>query len=339
MEFKLKATKYFIILLLALLSIHGCKNEPSSGKPQKEETVTPVKIPRFNQDSAYAFIEKQLSFGYRVPGTEASKNCKDWIVNKMKSYGASVEEQDFKASFLGKKDVNATNIIAQFKPGNKKRILLCAHYDSRLVAEKDADESIQNDPIPGADDGASGTAALIEIGRVLQVNPIDLGVDVIFFDAEDQGDNDGAQDTWCLGSQFWTNNPHKRKYDAEFGILLDMIAADGAVFHKEGYSYQYARNYTDKIWKLAQGMGYGDLFQNKVIGGITDDHFYINTVLGIPTVDIINTAGMSSGKTFGDYHHTHADDINIINKRNLRIVGQIVTAVVYKTYDRSFKKI
>lgn len=342
MELKLTppmTIKFYFILLFAYVSILGCKNEPSSTSPDREENVTPVRIPKFNQDSAFTFIEKQLSFGYRIPGTETSKKCKNWILGKMESYGAVVEEQKFNASFLGKKDVSATNIIAQFNPANKKRILLCAHYDSRMIAEKDADESIQNDPIRGADDGASGTATLIEIGRLLQQTPINLGVDFIFFDAEDQGVNDGDSKTWCLGSQYWANNPHKRKYNAEFGILLDMVAAEGAVFHKEGYSYQYARNYTDKIWKLAQGMGFGDLFQNRVIGGITDDHFYVNSVLGIPTVDIINTSGMTSGKTFGDYHHTHADDINIINKRNLRIVGQVVTAVVYKTYDRSFKKI
>ena len=341
MELKLRGRilSYYLLLvgiLISSISI-GCKEEAKPA-PQPAK-VQPVKIPRFNQDSAYSFIEKQLAFGYRVPGTQASRECRDWIASKLTGYGAKVQIQDFQASFLDQEVVTASNIIAEINPSNQNRVLLCAHYDSRLIAEKDTDIPDQSLPIAGADDGASGTAAIIEIARLLQENPIDLGVDIVFFDAEDQGVNDGDPQSWCLGSQYWARNPHKRNYKAEFGILLDMIAAKGAIFHKEGHSMTYAREYTDKIWKLAQAMGYGDLFQNRVIGGITDDHYYVNTVLGIPTVDIINTSGMVKGTTFGDYHHTSDDDIDVINKRNLKVVGQVVTAVVYKTFDRSFRSL
>ena len=337
MEFKLKFSNKTFLLLFVILSaliIFSCKEEPTS---QPNSNITPVRVPKFNQDSAYAFIEKQLSFGFRVPGTEASISCKDWIISKLRSYGAEVQEQKFTTSFLDVSDVEATNIIATINPNKKKRILLCAHYDSRKIAEKDPNPEKRDQPIYGADDGASGTAALIEIARVLSENPIDLGVDIVLFDAEDQGDNSGATDTWCLGSQYWSKNPHKRNYKASFGILLDMIAAEGAVFNKEGWSMQYASEYVNKIWKLAQGMGYGDLFQDRTIGGITDDHYYININLGIPTVDIINTSGGSG--SFGKYHHTHKDDISIIDKRNLKITGQVVTAVIYKFYDDTFRSI
>ncbi len=339
MEHKLiRSISSWLLFIVLLVLIASCKNEPTKS-PEVEVPITPVRVPKFNKDTAFTFIEKQLSFGFRVPGSEASRQCKDWIVSKMETFGAKVTEQEFKTSFLDQKNVSATNIIAEINPSIKRRILLCAHYDSRLIAEKDSDQSRLKDPIYGADDGASGPAALIEIARVLQSNPIELGVDIIFFDAEDQGENEGASSTWCLGSQHWTKNPHRRNYKAQFGILLDMIAAEGAIFHKEGHSYRYAKESTDKIWKLAQAMGNKDLFQNRVIGGITDDHYYINTVLGIPTVDIINTAGMASGKTFGDYHHTHGDNIEIIDKRILKVVGQVVTAVIYKTYDRSFQRL
>ena len=329
------ALYYFIAFLVAMIAITSCKEEPVT---ETTSSITPVKIPKFNGDSAYAFIEKQLSFGYRIPGTPESRACKDWMVSKLKGYGAEVIEQNFEVDFLDIKDAQATNIIASFNPRKKNRILLCAHYDSRLIAEKDRDPAKRSLPIAGADDGASGTAALIEIARVMSNHPIELGVDIVLFDAEDQGESNGAADTWCLGSQYWSKNPHKRNYNATFGILLDMIAAEGAVFHKEGWSMEYASEYVDKVWKLAQGMGYGDLFQNRTIGGITDDHYYININLGIPTLDIINTSGGGSG-SFARYHHTHQDDISVINKRNLRVVGQVVTAVVYKTYDRTFKKI
>ena len=334
MEFKLAKWNLLILLLIGLLAFNSCKDANSGNSDNSIIKKVPVKVPRFNKDTAYSFIEKQLEFGYRIPGSEASINTKNWLVKKLRSYGGEVVEQTFKASFLGKKNVDATNIIASFNPDIKQRVLLCAHWDSRMIAEKDSDPEKRDKPIYGADDGASGTAALIEIARTISLNPIDLGIDIILFDAEDQGVNGGAQSSWCLGSQYWSKNPHKRNYRAKYGILLDMIAAKGAVFKREGWSERYAPDLLDKVWRLAQGMGYGDLFQNLKSGAITDDHYYINTNIGIPTIDIINTVG-TGADAFGPYHHRHTDNIEIIDIRNLRAVGQVVTAVIYKTSDNT----
>jgi hypothetical protein len=335
MESKLTYLRRIIGLLIILFTIASCKNDNGEeasnlgSKPISER----VKVPKFNADSAYYFIEKQLSFGPRVPGTEASQKCADWMVEKLKGYGAKVVLQDFEVDFLDQKNVPATNIIASFNPKKQRRVLLCAHWDSRAIADKDDDR--KNEAIPGADDGASGTAALIEIARVLAQNPIDLGIDIVLFDAEDQGEmGPGNDSSWALGSQYFSLNPPRSNFKAEFGILLDMIAAKGARFGKEGYSMQYARKMTDKIWKLAQAMGNGHLFQNVNVGPITDDHYWINTGLQIPTVDIINIPGTGNG-SFGAYHHTHEDDIDIIDKRNLKSVGQVVLAVIYRTSDNS----
>lgn len=319
-------------LLIVLYLITGCKD--SSSPSPASTTAERVKVPGFDADTAYFFIEKQLSFGYRIPGSEASSNMREWMVELLQSYGADIIEQKFKASFLDRRDVEAVNVIASFNPLHKRRIILCAHYDSRLVAEKDPDHELRDQPIMGADDGASATAALIEIGRLMSESAINLGVDLIFFDAEDQGDNTGPMNSWCLGSQYWSKNPHRKGYTAEFGILLDMVGAEGARFGKEGWSRRYAGELVDKVWSLAQNMGYGDYFQNINLGEITDDHYYINVNMGIPTIDIINMPGAGGG--FGSYHHTHKDDIGIISKRTLKVVGQVTTAVVYKTSDYSF---
>lgn len=334
MEFKL-IHKVGIYLLFGVFFIAvGCKNEQTLSDPNTTSEQKPrAKVPKFNVDSAYYFIEKQLSFGPRVPGTSASKACGEWLSGKLEAYSGNVTLQNFEVDFLGRENVPATNIISVFNPGKQQRVLLCAHWDSRAIADKDDER--KDEAILGADDGASGVAALLEIARIISENDIDLGVDIVLFDAEDQGEmGGGKEDTWALGAQYFSKNPHKNNYKAEFGILLDMIAAKGARFGKEGISRQYARKETDKIWKLAQAMGYGHLFQNVSTGAITDDHYWINTILRIPTVNIINIPG-GDNSSFGSYHHTHDDSIEIIDKRNLKSVGQVVLAVLYRTSDNS----
>lgn len=318
--------KYICTLwILAALAI-GCKEEPTSG------TTTPaakksVQIPAFNGDNAYANVEKQLSFGYRVPGTADHKECGAWIISTMEGYGASVKKQDFTANFLGRTKVPSFNIMAQMNPDKKKRILIGAHWDSRLIAEKDDER--QDEPIPGADDGASGVAVMLEIARLLSENPIDMGVDFLFFDAEDQGSKDDkVGDSWAQGAQYWGSNKIPKGYRPEYGILLDMVGSDGAFFGREGYSHQNAKQYQDKIWTLARRMGYSDFFGDNVTGAVMDDHFWVMKNGGIPMIDIINQQP-GDRSSFGDYHHTHDDDIDIISKRTLRVVGQVVTAALY----------
>jgi len=225
------------------------------------------------------------------------------------------------------------NIIAQINPDHPTRVIIGAHWDSRFIADKDPDEENHDDPIMGADDGASGVAAIIELARIISENPIDMGVDFILFDIEDQGDMGGTTETWALGSQYWAKNKVPSNYDADFGILLDMIAAKGARFGRESYSTRYAPEVMNKVWKLAQNMGYSDLFQDYQSGAIADDHVYMNQA-GIPTIDIISIPNPSNKESsFGAYHHTIADNIDIIDKRNLKIVGQIVLAVLYRHSD------
>lgn len=323
-----------LVCLLAIVILYSCKQDP---KPKAEKTPSATKpaakIPSSNMDSVFAFVDKQLQFGHRIPGTPEHEACKDWLVEKFQGYGATVQEQPFKASFFDKVDQQAYNIIASYNPDHKQRILLAAHWDSRMVAEKDPNASRQKEPIHGADDGGSGVAALLEIARNINDNPIDLGVDIILFDAEDNG---GSNDnlTWCLGSQHWSLNQHKPAYQAEFGILLDMIGAKNAQFPKEGFSQQYAKTHHDKVWNLAQRMGHTDLFVNQTFNGINDDHWHVNRLTNIPMMDIINHD--LNRNTFGSYHHTHDDNIDVIDKNVLRKVTQVVLATIYKVSDGSF---
>ncbi len=318
---------FFLAVQVLILFFVACK--PNNNQSVGSEKP-PVVVPSFNASNAYAHIEKQLSFGYRIPGTDAHKECANWLAETLESYGAKVIRQDFKANFMGKKNVEAVNIMGQFNPSTSKRVLLAAHWDSRAIAEKDPDPSKKDDPIAGADDGASGVAVLLEIARLISENPIDMGVDILFFDAEDQGDN-ASNDLkeWGQGSQFWAKNRVPSDYRAKFGILLDMVGSKNATFGKEEYSVYYARTYVNKIWDLAERMGYSDYFQNFPAGSVTDDHYFVNVHAQIPMLDIINMSPVDR-RSFGTYHHTHEDDIDIISERTLKVVGQVVTAALYR---------
>lgn len=322
-----------VLFGFSLLLLFSCNND----KP-KTATVakTPVKIPMFNQDTAYAHIEKQLSFGPRNPGSAGHVACKDWMVNKFKSYGAEVIAQNFTANLYTGDSHQAWNIIAQYNPEKKNRVLLSAHWDTRFIAEQDKDKSMQDKPIPGADDGASGCAVLMEIARSINQNPIDLGVDIILWDAEDQGERgpQAPNNLWCLGSQFWAKNKHKKNYRARFGINLDMIGAKNPRFGKDNVSKEFAGVVQEKVWRLAQNMGYPDMFVNDETGNLVDDHLFINTIAKIPMIDIINQPKTKT--SFIEQWHTHDDDIDAIDKRSLRVVGQVVTAVIYKESNGSF---
>ena len=327
--------KYCLIsfLLAISFSFFACKEDPAP--VSQRDKVVPVKVPAINADSAKFYLEQQLTFGPRVPGTREHIECKDWLVSIFKNFGAEVIEQNFDARLYTGKTVPGTNIIAQINPSHRKRVLLSAHWDTRMIADYDPISSNKTKPIPGADDGASGVAVLIEIARTIQANPIDLGIDIVLFDAEDQGQSQGANTTWCLGSQYWSRNMHSMKSKPKYGILLDMVGAKAPRFARDAVSARYAPQILNKVWKLAQNMGYSDMFVNDAGGQITDDHFFVNTIAKIPMIDIINQP-LGSETGFVPHWHTMQDDLSVIHKRTLRVVGQVVTAVLYKESEGSF---
>lgn len=326
----LSSKKVFsLVLLLAVIAIsfYNCGGDPPVTET-KEEVKKPLVIPPFNADSAYVYIEKQVSFGPRVIGSKGHDECQAWLVEQFKSFGAEVQEQHFDAKVYTGETYPSTNIIAAFNPKATNRILLGAHWDTRHIADSPLSSERQEEPILGADDGGSGVGVLLEIARQLQAQKVSIGVDIVLFDAEDYGESGGSTESYCLGSQYWSRNQHSI-VPANFGILLDMVGAKGAIFPVEGISYRYAKPQVDKIWSLAKRMGKANYFVLKDGGGVTDDHFFVNTVGRIPMLDIINLSG-TEATSFGSHWHTHNDDMSIIDKSTLRAVGQVVLAVIYR---------
>lgn len=326
-----------IKLVFALLSVFlmscGQKGagETSSAAEIKKAPVT-GQAPAFNADSAYAYVENQVNFGPRVPNTEGHKACGDYLASQLKRFGAKVYEQEALLTAYDNTGLQARNIIGSFDPDNKERILLFAHWDTRPYADREADKAHHHTPIDGADDGGSGVGALLEIARQIGQKSPGVGIDIIFFDAEDYGtpefvDNYKAN-TWCLGTQFWAKNPHVPNYQAEFGILLDMVGTKNATFFKEGTSMRYAAPIVDKVWTTARNLGYGKYFINATGGEIIDDHQYVISGRNIPCIDIINYDPESS-TGFGSYWHTLNDNMSNINRETLKAVGQTVLEVVY----------
>ena len=318
-----------LISMAALLLFTQCKKDGKSNNEDQKVEVKPINVPKFNADSAYLFVKSQVDFGPRVPGTEEHAACADWLTAKLKTYGAKVSVQTFPATVYTGEKFTGKNIIAQFNPNFAKRVILAAHWDSRHIS--DHDPLVKDTPILGADDGASGVGVLLEIARQLKEQPINMGVDIILFDLEDYGD-DGPGDntlTWALGSQYWSANPHKRGYRASYGILLDMVGAADAKFPREAISYTYARDIQDKIWSLASKMGRKDIFLNKRAKGVTDDHYFVNTIAGIPMVDIIGISDRTE-TGFGAHWHTLGDNLDVISSVTLNHVGQVVLAAVYQ---------
>jgi glutaminyl-peptide cyclotransferase len=331
---------YALLALLLLVAVFYVvqpylNKKASVPAPTSKETPKPdvpqIAVPEFSADSAFLFLKKQVDFGPRVPNTPAQRKCADWFIKEFKRFGLTVVEQKFQTRNYQGTYMNGINIIGQYKPELEKRILIAAHWDSRFQATKDTKD--QNKPIDGADDGASGAAVLLELARTLAGNPVDVGVDLFLIDVEDQGDEDGRKsDTWCLGSQYWAKNIHRPTYSPYYAILLDMVGAKGAKFYKEFISREVAPSVVDMVWNTAISLGYDEYFVNQDGGSITDDHAYISRDARIPMIDIISTPNPSPN-VFGSYHHTHNDNMSIIDKNVLKAVGQTMTAVIYKTHN------
>lgn len=326
----------FPTLLIFLIACNGGEPPPPPPPVTPPAKTVTVKIPTFDGNRAYDNIQKQVDFGHRVPNTPGHKACKEWLVSEFDNMGLRVIEQDFTAQAYTGEVYNATNIIASLNPDAANRVLLCAHWDTRHIADADANADMRDKPILGADDGGSGVGVLLEVGRLIaQDSALNIGVDIVLFDAEDNGASRGASESWCLGSQYWGKKTHVPNYKARFGILLDMVGEKSPRFMMEQTSMTYAPNLMMKVWNLAHSMGYSGYFDKTQAQGVTDDHLFVNKLTGIPTIDIINLEG-SQRSMFGPHWHTHNDNMDIIGKNTLTAVGNVVLKVLYMENARQF---
>lgn len=318
----------------------ACKNTKKGGSDSNNQQVTAKVGPEFNADSAFAYAEKQCSFGPRTMNSEAHDKCGEWIQAKFKELGCKVSTQKADLKGYDGTILHCTNIIASYNPEAETRILVCAHWDSRPWADADPDSSNWHEPVMAANDGASGVAVMIELARQLNLLKgkkgqlsSNFGVDFICFDAEDWGvpswsDAQDTGDSWALGAQYFASHMPKG-YEARYGILLDMVGGEGATFYVEGMSKQYAPAIVDKVWSAAEAAGFSGLFPRDDGGMVTDDHIPLNQTAHIPTVDIIPYYPNFDRSSFGPTWHTVDDTMEHIDRSVLKAVGQTVIQVLF----------
>ncbi len=319
-----------ILLCLAMVACGSASKQQSA----ETETTAEIKTPVFSADSAYAFCEKQCSFGHRTMNSEAHDRCGEWIASKFRAYGLSVVEQKADLKGYDGSVFHATNIIGSLNPEASTRIIIAAHWDTRSWADNDPDEANHRKSIEGANDGASGVGVIVELARLLSADTaFAKGIDFICFDAEDSGmpqweTMPDPGNTWCLGSQYWATHPHKPGYRATYGILLDMVGGRGAKFYQEGFSLHYAQGIVNKVWNAAAKAGYEKYFPKAEGGYITDDHVPVNQLAGIPMIDIVPHYPDCPTSNFGPTWHTVNDNMQNIDPQTLKAVGQTVLEAI-----------
>ncbi len=312
------APKSLAAVLLILLI--GCESGP---KPVVRFDFINRKgdVPAFSADSAYAYVQKQVDFGPRNPGSEGHARALAYFVESLKTRsGNQVYTQRFEVEGYNE-TLKLANVIAAFNPESQTRIMLCAHWDTRPRADQDPDPASVGKPIIGANDGASGVAVLLELARIFEKYPPPIGVDIVLFDGEDYG-MEWDLSKYFLGSRYWSENPPVPGYMPRFAILLDMVGDKNARFPKEGFSMNYAPALVEQIWGIAAGKGHGRMFLDERVAPIADDHMILNQVYGLPTIVIIHAP-------FPEYWHTSNDTMENISPATLQTVGEVLIELIY----------
>lgn len=324
--------KYILAFSSLLFIMISCSNSSGTKTPAAdgnaaENTVRPQIV--FNADSAYSYVAAQCDFGERVPNTSAHRRGGDYLSSELRRHGAKVTEQKMTLTTFDGTKIEARNIVGEYYPDKQRRILLLAHWDCRPWADNDPDPAKRRQPVMGANDGASGVGVLLEIARILSENEPEMGIDILFTDAEDWGDSGAGDDSsWALGTQYWAETPHRKGYQyPSFGILLDMVGDRNAKFLKEYFSVQAAGNIVEKLWATAASLGYDNYFIDTQGGAMTDDHIFLIRA-GIPCVDIIDQR-MDSDTGFCPQWHTTSDTMRHIDRNTLEAVGQTIVTMLF----------
>jgi hypothetical protein len=266
--------------LLPLLALDSC------GRPAQAA---------FGGTRAYEWIVRQCRFGPRAPGTAAHDSCFALLVEALRQHAPVVETDTFSydSPELGR-EVRLLNAVARFRPRERTRILFGAHWDSRPWADEEKASALRRVPIPGANDGASGVAVLLELARCLSRTPPALGVDLALFDGEDMGTEQNPSG-FFRGSQRYVELLGDDR--PIFVVVVDMVGRKGAYFHWEGNSRDQAPNIVDLVWGEASYLGVRS-FLPGVKYSVYDDHIpFLNA--GIPAIDVIEF-GFPEWHTLGD---------------------------------------
>jgi len=303
--------------LLAAALLISCGD---SGPDQAVPRPLLVDRPSFDGAAAHGHVETQVGFGPRVPGSEGHAAQLAWMGERFTEWADTVLYQEFTWTTESGEELALTNVLARFLPDREHRVLLVAHWDTRPRSDQASDPADRDTPVPGANDGASGVAVLMELARMMSAQPPATGVDILLVDGEDYGP--GTEDMY-LGARHYAQNPLPPT--PRFGVLLDMVGDVEPSFPIEGNSAEQAPQVARRVWDIAARLGYGRYFPSQVGGYVSDDHIPLSEA-GIPTVDIIDFS-------YGPDHawwHTPLDTPDKVSPQTLGMVGEVVAELVYQ---------
>lgn len=286
-----------------------------------DDAATPtVDRPRFDGQAAYDLVERQVAFGPRVPGTDGHAAQLAWMLARLDSLAPELAADTFPHVTVAGDALTLVNVIARYRPEASRRIVLLAHWDTRPRSDQAADSALVDVPVPGANDGASGTAVLLELARLMAGEPPPMGVDLLLVDGEDYGP--GREDMFIGARRYAATLPEEGR--PVYGLLLDMVGDADARFPVEQNSAEYAQVVVRKVWRAAEALGYRAYFPTAAGGPVYDDHIPLIEA-GLPTANLID---FEYGPGHA-YWHTPEDTPDKVSAATLGMVGEVVAELIY----------
>ncbi len=273
--------------------------------------------PVIEGDEIFNWVVRQCDLGPRVPGTPAHAAWLEMTRGYLDSLGVDYQLQRFPHPdpYTGR-TITGTNVLVRFRPEKRPRVLFGTHFDTRAWCDEEDSTIAKTHAVPGANDGASAAALLLVLARHLRDRPPPLGVDLAFFDAEDQGTR-GREETWCIGSSYAAANWPWTMPD--WVIILDMIGSPHTEFGRELYSRTYARDLQDLVFGIAAEKGFRE-WNPETEYYVLDDHVPFLRA-GIPSIVVIG---------FNDpFWHTRQDVPANVSPERLARVGEVVSTLIY----------
>jgi len=271
----------------------------------------------FDGPGALGYIQTQVEFGPRIPGSEAHRRMGDWLDSLLHQRADTVIVQSWTHVTARREPLPLRNFIARFNPSAEKRLLLLAHWDSRPKADSPRSRD-STKPVQGANDGGSGVAVLLGVADVLKRSPPTVGVDLLFVDGEDYGDFTKDSADVLIGSRYY--GAHQLAGPRPlYAVLFDLVADKDLQIYQEGNSLVGAPEVVELVWHTAKDLGYGGYFIASPRHTLIDDHIELQKA-GIRAIDVVDF----------DYPawHTPDDTIDKVSAASLQIVGDVAVALV-----------
>ena len=292
-----------LALVLSLVPLLACSEKP--------------RVKEFDGPSAFRYLETQVGFGPRVPGTEAHRRMDAWLDSLLRQRADTLIVQRWKHVTVKGDTLPLVNFLARYQPAAQKRILLLAHWDSRPHADgpNSRDSSAA---VPGANDGGSGVALLLGVTDVLERTPPGVGVDLLLVDGEDYGDFTATPQDVLIGSKYYAaNQPPGPK--PIYAVLFDLIADKDLQIYQEGNSLVGAPEVVSLVWDTAKELGLGGTFISSPRHTLIDDHLELQKA-GLRAIDVVDFDY--------PYWHTPGDTVDKVSAQSLQIVGDLAIALI-----------